>query len=156
MEPKEPPPSYTEAQASASTSTPQHLDVPHKTRNGIPPHIRRSMEDESRALPQGWVRQYDTQTHHQFFVDTSSSPPRSIWHHPYDDSTYLASLDPSERERVQGLHRVPTHADLEAESSDEEHHVDPPPTGVHKFGRKMKDKMTGSTHVEREEKRRRR
>ncbi|KAN0108716.1 hypothetical protein V8E51_008458 [Hyaloscypha variabilis] len=156
MEPKEPPPSYNQAQASSSatTSFPQQP----KTRNGIPPHTRRSMEDESRPLPSGWIRQYDSETHHQFFVDTSASPPRSIWHHPYDDSTYLASLDIEERQRVQNLHRVPTHADIEAESSDEGHHGHDgaPPTAVHKFGRKMKDKMTGSTHVQREEKRRRR
>ncbi|KAE9378365.1 hypothetical protein N431DRAFT_176539 [Stipitochalara longipes BDJ] len=161
MEPKEPPPSYTEAQASSATtsSKPQHLEVPLKTRNGIPPHTRRSMEDESRPLPPGWVRQYDSETHHQFFVDTTASPPRSIWHHPYDDSFYLASLPAEERERVQGLHRVPTHADIEAESSDDDHHaahIEEPPKGVHKFGRRMKDKITGSTHEEREERRRRR
>ncbi|KAE8453951.1 hypothetical protein EG329_007727 [Mollisiaceae sp. DMI_Dod_QoI] len=172
-EPAEPPPPYT-PDASASTSQPAdatHLQVPHKTLSGIPPDARRSMEDESRPLPTGWVRQYDSKSHHQFFVDTSSSPPRSIWHHPYDDSTYLSSLSPSERERVQNLHQVPSKADLEAESSSDDHdhehdgkgysstagaggngsgivqeeHL----SGPHKLGRKMKDKLTGSTHAER-------
>ena len=169
MEPKEPPPSYTEAQASPSKPT--HLEVPHKTRNGIPPHIRRSMEDEARPLPTGWVRQLDTKTQHQFFVDTASSPPRSIWHHPYDDDDYLSSLTEEERERVKSLHRVPTREDLEAESSDDDHshHVgeagegagarvgrEEEPKGVHKLGRKMKDKITNSTHQEREARRRQR
>jgi hypothetical protein len=165
MEPSEPPPSYSSATAS-STSKPTHLEVPQlKTRNGIPPHIRRSMEDESRPLPKGWVRQFDAKTQHQFFVDTSSEPPRSIWHHPYDDDVYLASLSDSEREEIKGMHRVPTHADIEAESSSEEDHhehagkggmVGEEVHGVHKLGRRFKDKITNSTHQEREERRRQR
>lgn len=63
------------------------------------------------------------------------------------------------------MHRVPTHADLEAESSDDDHHVSetanpdihsPPPKGVHKLGRRVKDKLTNSTHEEREARRRQR
>lgn len=45
-------------------------------KNGIPPQSRRSMEDENRELPPGWIRQYDPQEHHQFFVDTTANPPR--------------------------------------------------------------------------------
>jgi len=67
---------------------------------------------------------------------------------------------------------MPSHADIEAESSmdDDDHHsggggypAELPPRqgtggggdvkGVHKFGRKMKDKITNSTHQEREQKR---
>jgi hypothetical protein len=127
------------------------------------------MEDESRPLPSGWLRQYDPQTHHQFFVDTRVEPSRSIWHHPYDDDVYLASLTEHEREEIKRMHRVPTTADLEAESSDEDHDHDHegPVTGgqgggegevqgLHRFGRKMKDRITGSTHQEREQKRRER
>lgn len=167
MEPTEPPPPY-QASSSSAPPKPTHLEVPHKTRNGIPPSMRRSMEDEARPLPANWVRQYDSKSHHQFFVDTSTSPPRSIWHHPYDDETYLSSLSPEERERVQSLHPVPSRADIEAESSgdDEGLHFEgsgsgsggggyhaqkeEPPKGMHKFGRKMKDKLTSSTHEERE------
>ncbi|KAI9048391.1 hypothetical protein LZ554_007227 [Drepanopeziza brunnea f. sp. 'monogermtubi'] len=177
--PSEPPPPYTANAAppqSASTNT-NTLRVPN-TRNGIPPLSRRSMEDEARALPPGWSRQYDAETHHQFFVDTRASPPRSIWHHPYDDETYLSSLPAEERTRIHSLHRVPTDADLEAESSgedDDDHHGTagtgraelPPwgngtgshedePTGVHKLTRKMKDKLTSSTHQEREAQRQQR
>jgi len=62
------------------------------------------------------------------------------------------------------MHRVPTHADIEAESSDDEHHhhdagvgtQEQPPKGVHKLGRRMKDKLTSSTHEEREARRRER
>jgi hypothetical protein len=125
------------------------------------------MEDESRPLPKGWVRQLDSKTQHQFFVDTSADPPRSIWHHPYDDDTYLSSLSQEERERVEGLHRVPTHADIEAESStdeDPEHELkyehgmvkEEQPKGVHKLGRRFKDKLTNSTHEEREARRKQR
>ena len=134
------------------------------------------MEDEARDLPIGWVRQYDSENAHQFFVDTTTSPPRSIWHHPYDDEEYLTTLPSEERERIQELHRVPTPADIVAESSDEDDHDAPhsapprksaaggptstaelPPRkqddglgSVHRFGRKMKDKITSSTHQERE------
>lgn len=109
------------------------------------------MEDESRPLPSNWARQYDPQTHHQFFVDTSSSPPRSIWHHPYDDEGYLSSLSAGERARINKPHHsMPNRADMEAESSTDE------VTGVHKLGRKIKDKLTSSTHEQREVERRKR
>lgn len=119
------------------------------------------MEDEARSLPDGWIRQYDEELGHQFFVDTTKSPPRSIWWHPYDDDQYMSSLTPIERRQIQGIHRVPSEADLEAESTDEEdlppRTGDPnAPTGIHKLGRKMKDKMTNSTHSEREARRRKR
>jgi hypothetical protein len=173
--PKEPPPPY-EADISQSSSKPTNLDVPHKTRNGIPPHSRRSMEDESRDLPTGWVRQYDSKTHHQFFVDTTADPPRPIWHHPYDDEQYMSSISLAERRRVEEMHKVPSEADIEAESSGDDEHAGPsdshhhpkdlPPRSqnhgdaeigaTHRLGRKMKDKLTHSTHQERETSRRKR
>lgn len=168
------PPSYQAATASTSTarptSTAQHLS-PNQIRNGIPPQDRRSMEDEGRPLPSGWIRQYDHTQHHQFFVNTNKDPPTSIWHHPYDDEDYLNTLDPAERKRVQGLHKTPTDADIVAMSSDEDddHHPKPPrgaPPGhaasstsqkpSRGFGRKLKDKLTNSTHEQREEQRRQR
>jgi hypothetical protein len=120
------------------------------------------MEDEGRPLPHGWIRQHDPKTHHQFFVDTNVEPPRSIWHHPYDDKTYMSSLSPEERAKIQGLHRVPTNHDIIAAYSDDEqdhhdipHELPPRPTnqpskGIHRFGRRMKDKITNTTHEERE------
>lgn len=125
------------------------------------------MEDEQRPLPDGWIRQYDRKSGHQFFVDTSSN--RSIWHHPYDDDQYLDSLPPSEKTKIklQGLclQREPSKADIEAESSEDDSHYHGHGKGggggehigaTHRFGRKMKDKITSTTHEEREEKRRKR
>lgn len=161
----EPPPPY------AKTPPPGH----QQARNGIPPAARRSMEDESRPVPEGWVRQYDPKHGHQYFVDTKTSPPRSIWHHPFDDDQYLSTLSSEERERIQDMYRTPTHADIEAEDTDDEDHYDPrkplhgappgaaagsslPPRPAEKptLGRKMKDKLTGSTHQDREMRRRQR
>jgi hypothetical protein len=121
------------------------------------------MEDESRNLPPGWVRQYDSKSHHQFFVDTRASPPRSIWHHPYDDELYLSTLSSSEREQIRNIHIVPED-DL---SSADEHEHEPqyrlPPreqkgegSSGDTFGRKIKDKLTHSTHEERVAQRRKR
>lgn len=152
MEPKEPPPSYDEAASSSSSK-------------GIPLATRRSMEDENRPLPAGWVRQYDAAEHHQFFVDTNVDPPRSIWHHPHDDEQYLSTISPAERARIQRQSQGQGHAD-DGENSDDEHHThyahgELPPreasnTNKHKFGRKLKDKIMRSTHEEREAKRRQR
>ena len=174
--PTDAPPPYSEAAASSSRpsnrpSPASQSQLPYKERNGITAQYRRSMEDEGRPLPSGWIRQLDPQNHHQFFVDTNVEPPRSIWHHPYDDQEYLNSLSPAERSKVQSLLRVPSQADIEAESSEDDshHHAQqhpaagsaelPPrpnqaPGGVSKFGRRMKDKMTGTTHEQREEQRR--
>jgi hypothetical protein len=126
------------------------------------------MEDEQRPLPPGWARQFDQKSQHQYFVDTKADPPRSIWHHPYDDDQYLNTLSAEERENISRLHRSVSLKDIAAESSDEEghtpkkaaptgsgntsssHSADQPISGLHKFGRKMKDRLTHSTHEERE------
>lgn len=171
------PPPYSESSTSASgpaSGATQQASSLHPTKNGIPVQSRRSMEDEHRPLPPGWVRQFDTETQHQFFVDTRSKPHRSIWQHPLDDDQYLQSLDPDERARQARLHRSVSLADIEAESSDDDdhgHHKQhlptgaggasaplPPrgeeqPKGIKKFGRKLKDKVTDSTHQERERQR---
>jgi hypothetical protein len=171
MEPSEPPPPYEAAAASSSSTSnpaPTHLhpDTAHKEHNGIPPSIRRSMEDEHRDLPTGWVRQYDAKSDHQFFVDTNSNPPRSIWHHPYDDEQYLSTVSPSERARIHSLQTAPSQGDNVAEGSGDDHYnyaanpeLPPRPeqSGEKKgFGRKLKDKLTNSTHEEREAERRQR
>jgi hypothetical protein len=156
--PSQPPPSY-EASTSTSAGRPTASANHHRERNGIPPASRRSMEDELRPLPDGWVRQFDQKAGHQFFVDTKASPPRSIWQHPYDDDEYLGNLSPQERENLTRLHHSVSLKDIEAESSDDEHHNTPSRTapggqnelhGLHKFTRKMKDRVTHSTHAERE------
>jgi hypothetical protein len=154
--PSQPPPSY---EASTSTGRAKVGADHHRERNGIPPSSRRSMEDEQRPLPAGWVRQFDKETGHQFFVDAKATPPRSIWQHPYDDDEYLGGLSAHERESVTRLHHSVSLKDIEAESSDDEHHPTPRKAapggkeelhGLHKFTRKMKDRVTHSTHTERE------
>jgi hypothetical protein len=138
------------------------------------------MEDELRPLPAGWVRDFDPETQHQFFVDTTATPPRSIWQHPYDDDVYLNSLPPAERERIlttghsaTEMHRRPSTADIVAEDSDvsddDDHNHNPsssaglPPRPKNKkqedtrsLGRRLKDHLTGTTHEERARERERR
>jgi hypothetical protein len=146
--------------------------LPQQPRNGIPLHARRSMEDELRPLPSGWVREFDPETLHQFFVDTLSNPPRAIWHHPYDDEVYLNSLPNDEREQIHrtssGLSRRPSAADIAAEDTDMEadwelessapggeppnpsHDTHARPLGFARgLGRKLKNQLTGTTHEER-------
>ncbi|KAK3935028.1 hypothetical protein QBC46DRAFT_59027 [Diplogelasinospora grovesii] len=168
--PTEPPPSYQQATgSSAASSGPsrqqgQHLEVPGE-RNGIPHEARRSMEDELRPLPKGWVRTFDPENRHQFFVDTTADPPRSIWHHPYDDEQYLSTLSPAERERIRNLHNPPPgkpddHAAGQSgyptDEDDAAHHpAGPSGDGAHdggdkrSLGRRLKDKLTGTTHEQR-------
>jgi len=78
------PPSYSSvidhASGPSHTDSTGHLQPQPVARNGIPPQARRSMEDEHRELPPGWIRRYDEGSQHQFFVDTEAKPPRSIWH----------------------------------------------------------------------------
>lgn len=192
--PSEAPPDYDTATASSSSTAPNRLSAHGPSlqteRNGIPAAHRRSMEDELRELPPGWVRQFDPVEQHQFFVDIRANPPRSIWVHPYDDPDFLATLSPEERKKHSLLQRSHTLEDLAAEDTDEEHgnshsntsartqHHEPelPPRpdgkhapkstnandpnadvkGIHKYTRRMKDKVTGTTHTERESQRRQR
>ncbi|OJD30817.1 ww rsp5 wwp protein [Diplodia corticola] len=159
------PPSYEAATSSTGASAAQH-----RARNGIPAERRRSMEDEARPLPAGWVRQYDSQNEHQFFVDTHADPPRSIWHHPFDDEQYLSTLAPDERENVTRLHHSISLQDIAAESSgsddDNDHNKQNKKAaaaagkssgsndagevhGLHKLGRRIKDRVTHTDHQQR-------
>lgn len=145
----------------------------------MPAAARRSMEDETRRLPKGWVRSYDPTSNHQYFVDTTKDPPRSIWVHPYDDEQYLSTLSSDERERIEeesmgrGNKHPPSNEDIIAASSDDEdassthqtssYSGELPPRDEGKgkgkersFGRKFKDKVTGTTHEEREVQRKKR
>lgn len=164
------PPSYDQATGSSGAGGSSRLQVPGSSgANGrIPIEHRRSMEDEGRQLPSGWIRQYDHTKNHQYFVDTKANPPRSIWHHPYDDDTYLRTLSSEERERIEEQTRQPHPPSrdhlINSESDVEDHHepaeLPPRPTRGKgsedkKFGRKLKDKLTGTTHEQREQERRR-
>jgi len=50
-----------------------------------PPHH----DGELRPLPEGWIKQFDSNSNAFFYVDTKASPPRSIWVHPFDDPEYI-------------------------------------------------------------------
>lgn len=195
--PTEAPPSYDEVTGSSNASTSNaassHLNVPgaSSSSSSVPESYRRSMEDEARPLPKGWVRTYDPESEHQFFVDTTADPPRSIWHHPYDDDEFLAKLPAAERERIEqesmgsylgNAKRDPSmedyiHAHSDIDDDDHQHapqgsaaasssatsaKLPPRPDGKNKdkgkdqnrsFGRKLKDKVTGTTHEERQRQR---
>lgn len=144
------------------------------------------MEDEARALPHGWVRSWDEQNQHQFFVDTTQDPPVSIWEHPHDNEAYLNALSSEERERIEQDKVNRAHDDfihsLSDMDDDDDHRfssapassppsssqanpqLPPRPDGKGKtpgtdnrtFGRKLKDKMTGMSHEQREDLRRQR
>ena len=185
--PSEAPPSYAQATGnnSAAQDASGHLQPP-SSRNRIPAEHRRSMEDENRPLPHGWLRQFDASHSHQYFVDTSKDPPRSIWHHPYDDEQYLSTLTDSERRHIESLKKAPNRRDAETMSTDgEDEHdhdayspISPDSKGSKKathasrvdsnagegsssgaqppqyqdkpkFGRRLKDKITGTTHEQR-------
>ncbi|EGO60118.1 hypothetical protein NEUTE1DRAFT_119376 [Neurospora tetrasperma FGSC 2508] len=198
---EEPPPSYEQAMASSGQrdtrpgtsdtssrpgtssggqQTHPHTDnllhVPgdddrHHGHDGIPTPTRLSMEDELRPLPPGWVRTYDPETNHQFFVDTQADPIRSIWHHPYDDDLFLNSLPPAERTRIEQLkHQHSGSGDNHSTSrptssrSSRAHSPQPPRSPRRadaqqheeeeqgkSLGRKLKDALTGTTHSERVE-----
>lgn len=136
------------------------------------------MEDEVRPLPEGWVRQWDSKEQHQFFVDTKTDPPRSIWVHPIDDEDTWNSLSSEEKERLQAaeskMKRSPSFSKDEKSTGQaipQEHYpTDLPPRssgstsqphvsqGSQKkgLGERLKDKVTGTTHDEREQSRARR
>ncbi|KAJ1309746.1 hypothetical protein OPQ81_006511 [Rhizoctonia solani] len=66
--------------SSANTDLPPPYDFTDEDQH--------SMEDESRPLPKGWVRDYDHANKHHFYVDTTTKPPRSIWVHPFEDEQF--------------------------------------------------------------------
>jgi hypothetical protein len=134
--PAGPPPSY-----QAATGQPSNAS------NTIDPRTRRSMEDEARPLPPGWIRQFDKESKHQFFVDSTKEPPRRIWHHPYDDEEYLSTLAPEDSRKI--TRKVLTNSGLNDNEITKIEKQDQP-KGLSKFGRHIKDRLTHSTHEERE------
>ncbi|PWY97804.1 hypothetical protein BCV70DRAFT_202557 [Testicularia cyperi] len=171
------------ASSSTGTSTAatgsSHLGVPSKNEAA---QARKSMEDMLRPLPKGWIRQWDPSSQHNFFVDTLASPPRSIWMHPLDDPQYQSEHPDEvrkERERVERERIVHDDTDDEDDhagtsTSKAKHAASTSgyaagaagvaagsstskgtdnPKGLKKLGRSLKDKMTNTTHAEREAKR---
>jgi len=140
---------------------------------GLSTEERVDMEDSFRELPDGWRREFDPSTEHFFYVDTKASPPRSIWVHPLDDPDFLKShpqyreasrlssppegappVDEKGRQQQHG--GASSHAPVAAAASSSSHghgsHSEqrkPKSKDERTLGRKMKDKLTGSTHEER-------
>ncbi|RMZ87653.1 hypothetical protein DV736_g5116, partial [Chaetothyriales sp. CBS 134916] len=131
--PTDAPPSYAESQATGKSTASRRSQASPSPRRGtptpssIPAARRRSMEDELRPLPEGWIRLFDPKENHQFFVDTKANPPRSIWHHPYDDEEYLSSITSEERERIQD-EEAKLRKPITPTSSDEKLPYAPPPS----------------------------
>ncbi|GAA5965064.1 hypothetical protein JCM3765_004844 [Sporobolomyces pararoseus] len=206
--PTEAPPSYEAASSHSGPRDSSHLAVPGRNRansassytassdeegqeRGLSTDERVSMEDCYRELPEGWVREFDPNSQHFFYVDTKASPPRSIWVHPLDDEVYLKQ-HPEHREASRlyappqgpppgaasssgsggGAAAVSTpsdsksshnpfsshhHGGAAAPSSSSNSHSSSSTSAGKKtktkdertLGRKLKDKMTGSTHEER-------
>ncbi|EJU04614.1 hypothetical protein DACRYDRAFT_113999 [Dacryopinax primogenitus] len=102
-EPLDAPPAYTpvspntpntgkSANSFESKQDTSKLSVPGAS---MPNASVASFLDEERELPPGWIRQWDPNQKHHFYVDTKAKPPRSIWVHPYDDPTFIASIPDS-------------------------------------------------------------
>lgn len=170
-EPTEPPPAYApEAAAHGTEPEPSaSLQVPAEEEEYMTD--RASFEDAHRELPPGWVREVDLATEHAYFVDTRATPPRSIWCHPYDDPDFLASIpdtgapssssrphpnydhasnDPAARTSSNRLQRpqnstTGANTHVSGGSGVVDHSTTEKPT----LGRRIKDKLTNSTHAER-------
>ncbi|KAI9637652.1 uncharacterized protein MKK02DRAFT_43578 [Dioszegia hungarica] len=55
--------------------------------------MKAELDDERRDVPEGWVRAFDRKSGHHFYAPSNASgKDDSTWTHPYDSSTYLASL----------------------------------------------------------------
>ncbi|OXB35729.1 hypothetical protein J007_04557 [Cryptococcus neoformans] len=114
--PSDPPPPYQPAdasgksnlQATAPQSTTQSASAGGNTMQRSPTNMSeishtssegndidlndelRDMDDEQRDLPPGWVRCFDPNQKHHFYVDEATK--RSTWVHPYDDPEFLRTL----------------------------------------------------------------
>ncbi|KAL7412805.1 hypothetical protein BDY24DRAFT_391117 [Mrakia frigida] len=142
----------------------RHLAVPHIA--GMNDVSRRSMEDEERELPEGWIRQFDQGSGHQFFVNTEANPPRSIWTHPFDeDECFRSNPDSrphqpfsSSQQQQYGLVATPSLSQAEIHEREQVQENRTKAADVkaaeksenRSFGEKMKDKLTGSTKAERD------
>lgn len=124
------------ASTASTVSDHDHL-LPGMTEDG-----RRSMDDEQRELPSGWVRCFDPKQEHHFYVDTATK--RSTWVHPYDDPEYLQSLPDTHPANPNSAEAAAIrHAEAEEEKAKKE--------GRNWFQRK-KDNMIGTKEERKREK----
>ncbi|KAK4050820.1 hypothetical protein OIV83_003242 [Microbotryomycetes sp. JL201] len=126
-------------------------------------------EAAAQPLPPGWRREFSSEHERFFYVDTNAKPPRSIWTHPYQDPVYLNSLSEKERKEILGDNPPPAVPDATGANSSHgnfSHLHQPSGSGTsssktqdkkdRSLGRKMKDKITGTTHEQRVAERKRR
>lgn len=72
---------------------------------------------DDRPLPEGWVKQWDSNYNRHFYVDTKANPPRSIWVHPSDENgpskqpqqQFTAPSGPPPNDNRQGWGQGPPH-----------------------------------------------
>ncbi|GAA5884515.1 hypothetical protein JCM3774_000855 [Rhodotorula dairenensis] len=155
------------AGSTASSNYTTDDDHYEESGDGIPEEVRRDMLDESRPLPDGWRREFDANSGHYFYVDTKAKPPRSIWSHPLDPEYLRAHPDVAEKvvppaekpdsdqDRHHKLHKsASSHASTSGSTSASGSGSHGQEEDNRTFGRKMKDKLTGTTHEQRVEQRR--
>ncbi|KAL7412833.1 hypothetical protein BDY24DRAFT_79145 [Mrakia frigida] len=80
----------TPSSSSSSPSTPSYL-----TQDVSP--LPSVAEIDGQDLPDGWIKQWDYQNDCEFYVDTKSNPPRSIWVHPFEDPDFIQSIPDSQQ-----------------------------------------------------------
>ncbi|KAF8308740.1 hypothetical protein DL93DRAFT_2170858 [Clavulina sp. PMI_390] len=81
---------------------------------------------ERRDLPAGWIKEHDSQSDRDYFVDTLANPPRSIWVHPLDDPEFMLTHRGDDGSNVEDL---------------ENNHLEHPPPG-------FSDKVQSSEYPE--------
>ncbi|KAI0660480.1 hypothetical protein C8Q70DRAFT_975757 [Cubamyces menziesii] len=88
------------------------------------------MSYEHEPLPPGWVREFDPNTKHPFWVDTKANPPRAIWVHPYEDEQFLRE-HPDVRDRLAREYRGTATEDAPPPYSPRRHSFNGTSSGSH-------------------------
>lgn len=92
---------------------------------------------------------YFSNSGHHFYVDTRANPPRSIWQHPYDVEEEWTNPN----RKIEGQH---PQAATSAAGGSRPQVSSTQSTEKASLGVRLKDKLTGTTHEEREKGRRER
>ncbi|EJD55063.1 hypothetical protein AURDEDRAFT_178889 [Auricularia subglabra TFB-10046 SS5] len=107
--------------------------------------------EDKRPLPEGWIRQFDSNNNAWFYVDTRANPPRSIWVHPLDDPEYQRTHKDKDVAPAYSGYSAPAGPPPSASQSHPElgqhdkanKHAEKPQEKRGAFG-KLKDKLVGS------------
>ncbi|CAO1623674.1 unnamed protein product [Sympodiomycopsis kandeliae] len=130
---------------------------------------------DNRPLPPGWVKQWDGNHRHNYYVDTKANPPRSIWTHPMDDADFLKANPQYRNGEEKQAYAPPPTAPPQTHSNDPDGPINqtnfnlsqkdrirlagdraaekarskPDVHGLKKVSRSMKDKTSGMDHIQR-------